>query len=109
MALYTEKETMILLKTLGSILELYYGSMNSFIYLAGDMQKGAFSVAAKTGVPVVPITLMGTGKIMPSGMEGMLNEGTIKVVIHKPIQGHDAGELCNEARNSIADALGLQS
>ncbi|KAH9806368.1 1-acyl-sn-glycerol-3-phosphate acyltransferase LPAT1 [Citrus sinensis] len=75
----------------------------------GAFKKGAFSVAAKTGVPVVPITLMGTGKIMPSGMEGMLNEGTIKVVIHKPIQGHDAGELCNEARNSIADALGLQS
>lgn len=68
-------------------------------------KKGAFSVAAKVGVPVVPITLIGTGKIMPTGLEGILNPGSVKVIIHKPIEGSDAAVLCNEARNAIADAL----
>ncbi|XP_021899225.1 1-acyl-sn-glycerol-3-phosphate acyltransferase 1, chloroplastic [Carica papaya] len=72
-------------------------------------KKGAFSVAAKTGVPVVPITLMGTGKIMPAGMEGILNPGLVKVVVHKPIEGSNADVLCREARNTIADVLNHQS
>ncbi|XVF89274.1 hypothetical protein PTKIN_Ptkin19aG0116800 [Pterospermum kingtungense] len=55
-----------------------------------DFMKGAFSVAAKTEVPVVPMTLIGTaGKIMPAGIEGIVNSGFVKVVIHKPIEGSD--------------------
>ncbi|XP_011648933.2 1-acyl-sn-glycerol-3-phosphate acyltransferase BAT2, chloroplastic isoform X1 [Cucumis sativus] len=71
----------------------------------GTFKKGAFSVAAKTKVPVVPITLVGTGNIMPAGFEGILNKGLVKVVIHKPVIGSDPEALCNEARNVIADAL----
>lgn len=70
-----------------------------------DMQKGAFSVAAKAKVPVVPITLIGTGKLMPSGMEGILNSGDVKVIIHKPIEGSDPQVLCDESRNVILDGL----
>lgn len=66
------------------------------------MQKGAFSVAAKTKVPVVPITLVGTGEIMPSGMEGILNFGSVRVVVHKPVEGSDPEVLCKEVRNKIA-------
>jgi 1-acyl-sn-glycerol-3-phosphate acyltransferase len=68
-------------------------------------QRGAFSVATKTGAPVIPITLIGTGELMPSGMEGTLNSGSVKVIIHQPIQGKDAEALCCEARNVIADAV----
>ncbi|KAE8649737.1 1-acyl-sn-glycerol-3-phosphate acyltransferase BAT2, chloroplastic isoform X1 [Cucumis sativus] len=71
----------------------------------GTFKKGAFSVAVKTKVPVVPITLVGTGSIMPAGFEGILNKGCVKVVIHKPLIGCDPEALCNEARNVIADAL----
>jgi 1-acyl-sn-glycerol-3-phosphate acyltransferase len=42
---------------------------------------------------------------MPTGLEGILNPGSVKVIIHKPIEGSDAAVLCNEARNAIADAL----
>ena len=45
---------------------------------------------------------------MPAGMEGILNVGSVKVVIHKPIEGSDAKVLCNEARNTIADELNSQ-
>ncbi|KAJ4957768.1 hypothetical protein NE237_024879 [Protea cynaroides] len=71
----------------------------------GAFKRGAFSVAAKTGAPVVPITLLGTGKLMPAGMEGTLNSGTVKVVIHKPIGGDNPEILCEKARNSIAAVL----
>lgn len=69
------------------------------------MQKGAFSIAAKTNAPVVPITLIGTGQIMPPGWEGIVNPGSVKVVIHKPIDGNDAEMLCKEARKAIASVL----
>ncbi|XP_022156865.1 1-acyl-sn-glycerol-3-phosphate acyltransferase 1, chloroplastic-like [Momordica charantia] len=71
----------------------------------GAFKKGAFSVAAKTKVPVVPITLVGTGSIMPSGFEGILNVGSVKVIVHKVLVEGDPETLCNEARNVIADAL----
>ncbi|KAF3484760.1 hypothetical protein F2Q69_00057737 [Brassica cretica] len=75
----------------------------------GPFKKGAFTVAAKTGVPVVPITLMGTGKIMPTGSEGILNHGDVRVIIHKPIYGSKADVLCYEARNKIAESMNLLS
>jgi 1-acyl-sn-glycerol-3-phosphate acyltransferase len=62
-------------------------------------------VATKTGAPVIPITLLGTGKLMPSGMEGILNSGSVKLIIHHPIEGNDAEKLCSEARKVIADTL----
>ncbi|KAL3746278.1 hypothetical protein ACJRO7_015266 [Eucalyptus globulus] len=74
----------------------------------GDFKKGAFSVAAKTRVPVVPMTLIGTGKIMPAGHEHIVNSGSVKVVIHKPIEGGDAETLRNEARSTIAKVLNSQ-
>ncbi|KAL0383182.1 UNVERIFIED_CONTAM: 1-acyl-sn-glycerol-3-phosphate acyltransferase BAT2, chloroplastic [Sesamum calycinum] len=67
--------------------------------------KGAFSVAAKTGVPVIPITLIGTGEIMPAGMEGRLNPGSVKVIVHSSLVGNKPDTLCNEARNIIAKEL----
>lgn len=71
----------------------------------GNVQKGAFSIAAKTNAPVVPITLIGTGQIMPAGREGIVNFGSVKVVIHKPIDGNNPDVLCKEARKTIASVL----
>ncbi|KAE8700436.1 Cyclic nucleotide gated channel 5 isoform 1 [Hibiscus syriacus] len=71
----------------------------------GDFKKGAFSVAAKTGAPVIPITLIGTGRIMPAGMEGVVNSGSVKVIIHKPIEETDPEILRQVARNTILDTL----
>uniref|UniRef100_A0A803LME8 1-acyl-sn-glycerol-3-phosphate acyltransferase n=1 Tax=Chenopodium quinoa TaxID=63459 RepID=A0A803LME8_CHEQI len=74
----------------------------------GAFKKGAFSVAAKTQVPVVPMTIIGTGSIMPAGKETLLNPGSVKVVIHPCLMGNDAQVLCNQARNVIADTLERQ-
>ncbi|KAL0340041.1 UNVERIFIED_CONTAM: 1-acyl-sn-glycerol-3-phosphate acyltransferase BAT2, chloroplastic [Sesamum radiatum] len=71
----------------------------------GPFKKGAFSVAAKTGVPVIPITLIGTGEIMPAGMEGRLSPGSVKVIVHSSLVGNKPDTLCNKARNIIAKEL----
>ncbi|KAJ7538916.1 hypothetical protein O6H91_11G068400 [Diphasiastrum complanatum] len=70
-----------------------------------SFKKGAFVVASKGNVPVVPITLIGTGKLMPNGMEGTLTPGEVKVIIHPPIQGTNADVLCSQARAVIAASL----
>jgi 1-acyl-sn-glycerol-3-phosphate acyltransferase len=58
-------------------------------------KKGAFSVAVKAGAPIVPITLIGTGAIMPSGREGQMYGGDVTIVVHPPIEsaGRDADKV----------------
>lgn len=100
----TLKRCMELVKNGGSVFIFPEGTRSRDGSL-GTFKKGAFSIAAKTGVPVVPITLMGTGQIMPVGMEDSLNTGMVKVVIHKPIKGDNPDILCTEVRNVIAEEL----
>lgn len=57
------------------------------------------------GVPVVPITLIGTGQLMPAGKEGILNKGFVRVIIHKPLEGRDAEVLCSESEKVISKSL----
>jgi 1-acyl-sn-glycerol-3-phosphate acyltransferase len=42
---------------------------------------------------------------MPAGKEGIINSGSVKAIIHKRLEGHDAEALCNEARSVIAESL----
>lgn len=74
------------------------GKMSAF-------KKGAFSVAVKARVPVVPIVLIGTGDIMPNGMEGVLRPGSVKMIVQPPIEGTDSNELCGMARTAISEQL----
>ena len=79
-----------------------------------EFKKGAFSIAAKTGAPVVPITVDGAGPLMPSGREwGMWGwpwGRGVTLTVHPPISpnlgapGEDA-RLCAEAQRLIASAL----
>ncbi|KAF8056785.1 1-acyl-sn-glycerol-3-phosphate acyltransferase [Scenedesmus sp. PABB004] len=73
----------------------------------GGFKKGAFSVAVKAGAPVVPITLLGTGRVMPAGREGQMFGGRVRIVVHPPIPaaGRGADKVCEEARAAVASAL----
>ncbi|KAI8468957.1 MAG: hypothetical protein J3K34DRAFT_425405 [Monoraphidium minutum] len=73
----------------------------------GGFKKGAFSVAVKAKAPVVPITLIGTGDVMPSGREGEMYGGHVTIVVHPPIPtaGADADAVCDAARRAVASAL----
>jgi 1-acyl-sn-glycerol-3-phosphate acyltransferase len=74
------------------------GNMTAF-------KKGAFSVAAKENVPVVPITLIGAHEAMASGKEYKLHNRGIRVIIHPRIQSTDADALCAEAEKVIKQTL----
>ena len=70
-------------------------------------KKGPFFLAMASGVAVVPVTLIGTGKLLPKG--GLrLRKGVVDVVVHPPI---DAGAYPNRdalqeaVRAAIASAL----
>ncbi|KAM7511659.1 hypothetical protein LguiB_010534 [Lonicera macranthoides] len=102
--LQTLKRCMDLVKKGGSVFFFPEGTRSKDGKL-GAFKKGAFSIAAKTGVPVVPISLIGTGKIMPVGRESRLYPGSVKVVIHPSIEGNNAEVLCSETRDIIANTL----
>lgn len=70
-----------------------------------EFKKGAFSVASKAKVPVIPITLIGTGDLMPNAKEYMLYPGRVEVVIHKPVPAGTADDMMDAAYTAIAGAL----
>ncbi|GAB6095709.1 lysophospholipid acyltransferase family protein [Desulfatiferula olefinivorans] len=50
----------------------------------GAFKKGAFKMALDLGLPVLPITLSGTGKILQKGTTNLM-PGTADMIIHPPI------------------------
>ena len=70
-----------------------------------EFKKGAFSVAAKAKVPVVPITLKGAGSLMPNKKEYLLYPGKVEVIIHPAIPPSDADTMMHEAFEAVAGAL----
>ena len=83
-----------------------------------DFKAGAFVLAARKQVPVVPITILGTRDLMPPGNEfwegGSLGTGDVHIIIHDPISPspQDAAgsrdvvqELSDQVRDAIAAPL----
>ena len=70
-------------------------------------KKGAFSIATKAKAKIVPMTILGTGDIMPAGKEGTLAHGDIKLIVHPSIdpKGKKTAQVSDECRAAIASAL----
>lgn len=100
------KQCITLLGLSAPVLFFPEGTRSKDLKLAG-FKKGAFSVAQKAGVEVVPITLVGTGNLMPTGKESRLYPGGVRIVVHPPIasKGKSADEVCALARKAVASAL----
>ncbi len=70
-------------------------------------KKGPFHLAMDSGVPVVPVTMLGTFESWPK-TRFALRPGTATVVFHPPIDPHDFSDrdaLMEAVRDSIASAL----
>jgi 1-acyl-sn-glycerol-3-phosphate acyltransferase len=70
-------------------------------------KKGPFALALKAGVQVVPVTIEGSGKVMPKNSWNA-QPGVIKVMLGKPIDASRYGEsererLARDVRNQIID------
>src|SRR5579859_5242619 len=70
-------------------------------------KKGPFYLAMDSGVPVVPVTILGSDALMEKGSP-LIHSGTVRLVFHAPIEPEkftDKEELIQAVRNEIASAL----
>ncbi len=51
----------------------------------GEFKKGAFLLAAQLGLPILPVTIIGSGSLQPKGSIG-IRPGTITLKIDPPLQ-----------------------
>jgi len=75
----------------------------------GNFKKGAFIFAIETGLPILPVTIINTGNILPPHTLNLL-PGWAKMIIHKKIDvtGYTAqniDELMSKARSAILSGL----
>src|SRR6476469_6881504 len=73
-------------------------------------KKGPFHLAAETGFPIVPITILGTYEMMPKG-SSLIRSGTATLVFHPPIDPKQFASrevLVQAVRDAINSALPLE-
>jgi len=73
-------------------------------------KKGPFYLAMECGVPVVPVTIVGTHYAMPKGRFA-IKPGIVRVIFHLPIEPKDFGsreELMEKVRVAIESGLPKQ-
>jgi 1-acyl-sn-glycerol-3-phosphate acyltransferase len=74
---------------------------------------GSFLLAIEAGLPVVPLAVVGTRKVMPKGRL-QTEPGDVRLVVHDPIPApaldrptiHDARDLAAKARTVVARTVG---
>lgn len=78
----------------------------------GHFKPGAFKLAEEFNLPVVPVSIDGSYKVMPRDTFNV-TPGRIIVTLHQPIapdaEGHDINQLCVDCRNVIAQSLNASS
>jgi 1-acyl-sn-glycerol-3-phosphate acyltransferase len=89
-----------LLKAGASVLFFPEGTRSADGRMHG-FKKGAFSVAAKAGVRVVPLTLVGTGALMPNAREHLLFPGRVRLVVHPPLPAGMAADAAMAAARAV--------
>ncbi len=70
-------------------------------------KKGPFHLAAETGFPIVPVTILGTEEMLPKG-RNIVKSGTATLVFHPPVdpkQFSAKEELMEAVRQAINSAL----
>ena len=77
--------------------------------LMGEFKAGSFKLATKSGVPIVPVTMNGTYKIM-EGNNYRIRPADVEIVIHEPIylegmSKEEQSALPERVQNIIASAL----
>ncbi len=71
-------------------------------------KKGAFSIAIKAGVPIIPVTIEGSGKLMPKNSWN-ISPGPIFVRVGKPIDVRPFGDDRERLIKAVRDVIIEQS
>ncbi len=75
----------------------------------GTFKRGAFKMALDLGIPVLPVTIIGTREILPPKTINIL-PGRVRMIIHKPIaisgySNDNLNDLVKRTKEIIGDAL----
>lgn len=75
----------------------------------GAFKRGAFKIAFDLGLPILPITVIGTKDILPADSINLL-PGKVQMVIHEPIEikgidEKDAEKFIDEVKTRIQSAI----
>jgi len=77
-----------------------------------DFKKGPFAMAKRAKTPIVPITINGTGRIMPSKREYLMycSRAGVQIVVHPMVSAEDVQkasdkELQDRVRGTIESAM----
>jgi 1-acyl-sn-glycerol-3-phosphate acyltransferase len=80
--------------------EVMRQGINMTVYVEGKrsmdgrllpFKKGPFYLAMEAGVPVVPVTMVGSHSVMPKGRFS-IEPGAVTVIFHEPIEPKDFGD-----------------
>ncbi len=77
-------------------------------YPVGEFKAGSFKLALKTGVPIVPVTIDGSWRLLEE--KGYFQKTSIRVTLHAPIQTaglskEEAAALPEKVRSIVLSAL----
>lgn len=77
----------------------------------GPFKQGAFKLAVEFDLPLVPVTIDGSYRVMPRSTFNV-TPGTINITVHDPIEpgidGHDVSRVIDECRRVIQSSLPLE-
>ncbi|HZC21830.1 MAG TPA: lysophospholipid acyltransferase family protein, partial [Candidatus Binatia bacterium] len=91
----------------GLNMTIYVEGKRSFDGKLLPFKKGPFYLAEACGVPIVPMTIVGTHYAMPKGRFA-IKPGRVKVIFHPPIEPEDFGSrecLMEKVRAVIESGL----
>jgi 1-acyl-sn-glycerol-3-phosphate acyltransferase len=91
----------------GIHMTIYVEGHRSFDGKLLPFKKGPFYLAEQSGVPVIPVTIVGTHYVMPKGRFS-IKPGVVTLIFHKPIEPAEFGireELTEKVRRSINSGL----
>ena len=86
---------------------IYVEGKRSFDGKLLPFKKGPFYLAVECGVPVIPVTIVGTHYVMPKARFA-IKPGLVKVIFHSPIEPKDFGSrdcLTEKVRAAIESGL----
>jgi 1-acyl-sn-glycerol-3-phosphate acyltransferase len=74
-----------------------------------NFKNGAFKMAHKAGAPVIPISIVNSHKVMPTGWMMAMRpaHGLAQVIVHEPVEseGKTEEELAQAVRESMIQGL----